>query len=136
MENVEAITAGTVTADDVTINALEETLYLQGLDPIIGLDRPSRSYLQVLAKDSTLLGANAIAVMIGEQEEVITSVIEPFLLSSVEATAKVSGKTVNIAGALAERTPHGRAITETGVQYLQYCKELQETAGWFPGEKL
>lgn len=101
--------------------------FLKGIDPFIGLDRASRRYLHVLMSGKPT-GADTIATMIGETKETVRGLIEPFLFSDISFMGN--------SGAFVTVTPRGRMITELGQQYLQQCRDLQISRGWFMGEKI
>ena len=110
----------------------EGILFLQSIDPWIGLDASSRAYLSVLSRHTTL-GERALAAMIHEELSTIKNDIEPFLLSDVPFPAATGAIQE---GAFVEITTRGRAITALGRQYLDMCRRLQKERGWFEGEKI
>ena len=84
-------------------NTVVEAMSLFGIDTA-GLDRVDRQILELLAtKFSTRpVGLSTLAVAIGEEQDTIEAVIEPYLIRS---------------GFIA-RTPRGREITQAGREHL------------------
>lgn len=72
-------------------------LDLFGVDGL-GLDVTGRAILEVLARTSGPVGLSAVAATLGESEDTISGMYEPFLLRS----------------GLIERTPRGRRLTPKG----------------------
>lgn len=124
-----------VSGDDLNLVNLEKTIKCLELDPIIGLDRSSRHYLNVLyGEKGKPIGARSLAAMINQQEVNLINMIEPFLTQpEIEIPSLVSDET--IIGPLVKVTRGGRVLTESATAYLKICKNLQKNHGWFPSER-
>ena len=120
---------------EVTSDCVDLMVKMYGLDPIIGLDRPSRMYLNALISENRPMGASVLATLINEQEETVENFIEPFLLSDINVEATINGNSYKLNGALVRATRSGREITKTGRDFLTYCWMLQ-SEGWLAGEKV
>lgn len=122
-------------SSDLNIKALEKTIKCLELDPIIGLDRSSRHYLNVLfGEGGKAIGSRSLASMLNQQEINLINMIEPFLTQpEVEIPDPDTGKT--IIGPLVKVTRGGRVPTDSTEAYLKICKNLQKNHGWFPGER-
>lgn len=135
MQVITANTVGTIGASNITVGVVETLADLHSIDPIVGLDRSSRSYLVTLANENRPVGVSGIAALINEQEDTVKVMVEPFLLSYLNISSTVDNRIYSIHGPLAKMTRSGREITPMGLQYLEYCSELQEK-GWLVGERL
>ncbi len=124
-----------VSSDDLSLINLEKTIKSLELDPIIGLDRSSRHYLNVLCGEKGKpIGSRSLASMINQQEINLINMIEPFLTQpEIEIPSPVSDEL--IIGPLVKVTRGGRVPTESATAYLKICKNLQKNHGWFPGER-
>ena len=122
-----------VVASDLTLNVLTQTVQSLDMDPMLGLDRPYRDYLNVLQNEKGKpIGLRSLSAMCHQQEVTLLNAIEPFLLlPNIELPVDDSNV---ISGSLAKVTRGGRAATPSPVAYLRACKNLQENHGWFPGE--
>ena len=124
-----------VHSDDLTLQALEKTIKNLDLDPILGLDKSSRQYLNTLVGEGGRpIGSRALASMINQQETNLTNMIEPFLIQpDIEIPNPNTGEIMY--GALVKITRGGRVPTDLTTAYLKICKNLQKNHGWFPGER-
>lgn len=122
-----------VVASDLTLDVLTQTVQSLDMDPMLGLDRPFRDYLNVLQNEKGKpIGLRSLSAMCHQQEVTLLNAIEPFLLlPNIELPVDDSNV---ISGSLAKVTRGGRAATPSTVAYLRACKNLQENHGWFPGE--
>jgi Holliday junction DNA helicase RuvB len=132
MESIESQVRGKITSDDITLSHLEKLVKLLSIDPYIGLDRMTRQYLVILASETHPLGISTLVSMLNEQEDVVRTIVEPYLLNG---DIQVSGQTINLFGPFVKTSRAGREITPNGKKYLDYCRELQ-SHNWFPNEKL
>jgi Holliday junction DNA helicase RuvB len=132
----EASYSGKINSNMLDMDMLFNTLRLEQIDPIIGLDRPSRKYIVTLLKERVPIGSRSLANMIQEQESTLTEMIEPFLISDINMEYRDSqGNQKQIVEPFAKITPKGRIATQSGFTYLKLCKVLQ-TQGWFSEESL
>jgi Holliday junction resolvasome RuvABC ATP-dependent DNA helicase subunit len=124
-----------VISSDLNLRALEKTIKSLELDPVIGLDRSSRHYLNVLhGEGGKAIGSRSLASMINQQEINLINMIEPFLTQpDVEIINPNTGK--SLIGPLVKITRSGRVPTDSTESYLRICKNLQLNHGWFPGER-
>ena len=122
-----------VVASDLTLEVLTQTVQSLDMDPLLGLDRPFRDYLNVLQNEKGKpIGLRSLSAMCHQQEVTLLNAIEPFLLlPNIELPIDENNV---VTGALAKVTRGGRAATPSTVAYLRACKNLQEIHGWFPGE--
>ena len=122
-----------VVASDLTLDVLTQTVQSLDMDPILGLDRPFRDYLNVLQSEKGKpVGLRSLSAMCHQQEVTLLNAIEPFLLlPNIELPTDDSNI---ITGSLTKVTRGGRAATPSTLAYLRACKNLQENHGWFPGE--
>ena len=94
----------------VTVQTAREGLRRVGVDKM-GLSEMDRRILQVLARNSGRpVGLKTIAAVVGEQEDTIEDVYEPFLIRQ----------------GLLERTARGRAATAEGLQVVRNHLEGEE----------
>ena len=122
-----------VVASDLTIDVLTQTVQSLDLDPMLGLDRPFREYLNVLqGEQGKPIGVRSLAAMCNQQEITLLNAIEPFLLLPNIELPTDDDET--IIGPLSKVTRGGRVATPSTLVYLRACKNLQENYGWFPGE--
>jgi Holliday junction resolvasome RuvABC ATP-dependent DNA helicase subunit len=124
-----------VISTDLSLKNLEKTIKSLELDPVIGLDRSSRHYLNTLqGEGGKAIGSRSLASMINQQETNLINMIEPFLTQpDVEIINPRTGS--NMIGPLVKITRGGRVPTESTAAYLRICKNLQTNHGWFPGER-
>lgn len=124
-----------VQSEMLNLQMLEKTIKILELDPIIGLDKSSRQYLNVLQSEGgKAIGSRALSSMINQQETNLINMIEPFLLQpSIEIPNPATGGVIS--GSLVKITRGGRVPTELTSVYLKLCKNLQVNHGWFPGER-
>ena len=122
-----------VVASDLTLNVLTQTVQSLDMDPMLGLDRPYRDYLNVLQNEKGKpIGLRSLSAMCHQQEVTLLNAIEPFLLLP---NIELPIDDINlITGPLAKVTRGGRVATDSSLAYLRSCKNLQENHGWFPGE--
>ncbi len=122
-----------VVASDLTLDVLTQTVQSLDMDPMLGLDRPFREYLNVLQNENGKpIGLRSLSAMCHQQEVTLLNSIEPFLLlPNIELPIDENNV---IVGPLAKVTRGGRAATPSTVAYLRACKNLQQNHGWFPGE--
>jgi Holliday junction DNA helicase RuvB len=131
---------GSVTSQPLGVDAVLTMAFLNGLDPIIGLDYSSRRYLVgLVGQGGKPVGSRMLAILANEEEENVTRRIEPALarpftfdVSEGEGDEKV---TETITGALIEQTPRGRIATAATHAYLKMLRQWQ-AVGWFDGEDL
>ncbi len=92
---------GLVAVSAIVIASKETKL---GLDLQGGLDRSDRNLLDVIAGkfDGGPVGLSTLAVAIGEEQDTIEDVLEPYLLQQ----------------GLLKRTPRGRVLTERAYEHL------------------
>jgi Holliday junction DNA helicase RuvB len=120
-----------VSGRQLTVFLLSKSLFVQGIDPIIGLDRTSRKYLQILLSEGVALGLISLVALVNEQPETIKTMIEPYLMNEIDLP--VDGHIMR--GPFVKMTKKGRIAIKTAAKYLELCLELQKQ-GWFVGEKL
>jgi len=89
--------------DQLDVETVVEAMRVFGIDSA-GLDRVDRQILELLATKFSArpVGLSTLAVAIGEEQDTIEAVIEPYLIRS---------------GFIA-RTPRGREITDAGLGHL------------------
>ena len=131
----EAETPGKVLPSMLTMKLVNKMLKFEQLDPIIGLDIPSRKYLIELIKEDGFLGADTLARMINEQEITVRSMIEPFLLSNIELKYMENGAVKTEIGSFVRITKKGRQSLDIAKSYMKICQDLQKS-GWFANESL
>lgn len=136
MDVAEAATPGKVTPNVLTKKLLYATLKYENIDPIIGLDYPSRRYLKELAKENGPLGEDTIARMINEQNSTVRSMIEPFLLSEITLKyTQIGTGEIEETGSFISITKKGRVANQIAITYLKLCQKLQDQ-DWFKNECL
>jgi holliday junction DNA helicase RuvB len=94
----------------VTGALAESTLRRLGIDEN-GLVETDRRILQAISRGGGAVGLKTIAVAVGEDEETVEDVYEPFLLTEGWIT----------------RTPRGRRLTERAVRWLESGKRGKDT---------
>lgn len=133
MINIASCTQNNSLNPDLDFDVLTLTCQSLNIDPILGLDRPYREYLNVLHNEKGKpIGAKTLATMCNQQEITLINTIEPFLL--MPNTEVPINDEDTLVGPLAKVTRGGRVSTQSTFAYLQACKNLQENHGWFPGE--
>jgi Holliday junction DNA helicase RuvB len=122
-------------AGDLNVEMLKKTIKCLELDPILGLDRSARNYLNTLfGEKGKAIGSRSLAAMINQQEVNLLNMIEPFLTQpEIEVPDPYTGEP--IFGPLVKITRQGRVPTDSTAAYLSICKNLQQNHGWFPGER-
>jgi len=87
----------------VSLPVTKEALALLEIDEL-GLDAVDRRVLEAMIEqfDGGPVGLSTLAQVVGEEEQTLEEVIEPFLLQ----------------GGLIKRTPRGRMVTEAGVGHI------------------
>lgn len=136
IEVADGLTTRELTPSDINSDLLDELLRLQGLDPVIGLDRLTRRYLSVLVTESRPFGVNALANILNEQPETITGMIESFLTGNlIDTEYEYNGHNIVLEGPFVRITRMGRQITDSGREYLKLCVMLQSD-GWMINEKI
>jgi Holliday junction resolvasome RuvABC ATP-dependent DNA helicase subunit len=120
---------------DLNIEMLQKTIKCLELDPILGLDRSARNYLNTLfGEKGKAIGSRSLAAMINQQEVNLLNMIEPFLTQpEIEVPDPYTGQA--LIGPLVKITRQGRVPTDSTSAYLNICKNLQKNHGWFPGER-
>ncbi len=89
-------------ATRITFAHAGEMLAMMGIDEI-GLDATDRKILELLSRTpGRAIGVKTIAVTVGETDDTVEEVYEPFLIRQ----------------GFLEKTPRGRVITESGLRYL------------------
>lgn len=141
MELAEASVKGPVAPSHLTLQLVEKLLRLQRIDPVLGLDATTRKYLVALVSERTAVGVKTLATLVGEQQETLTSMIEPFLMQSVDLPVWVKQpdgtKTREVRrGPMVKATRRGRQATTIAKNYVEMCRGAQKNAGWFPNENL
>lgn len=94
-------TAEVADAPKLTIELTEITLANLGIDAM-GLEETDRKILRCLARSNTPTGIKTIAAAVGEEDDTIESVYEPYLLSIGFLT----------------KTPRGRMLSEAGRKHI------------------
>jgi Holliday junction DNA helicase RuvB len=94
----------------VTAALAESTLRRLGIDEN-GLVETDRRILRALGRGGGPVGLKTVAVAVGEDEETVEDVYEPFLLTEGWIT----------------RTPRGRRLTERAVRWLESASRGKET---------
>lgn len=90
--------------DSITVDIVEETLKLLGIDKL-GLEKIDRTLLTSLLTNfgGGPIGLSTLAASISEDETTISEVYEPFLMKN----------------GLIQRTSRGRVLTEKGLKYVE-----------------
>jgi Holliday junction DNA helicase RuvB len=135
MDLAEATTVGRVSVQDLTMKLLYQTLRYEKIDPIIGLDIVSRSYIVALLKQKKPVGFETLANLTKEQPSTVKSMIEPFLLSDIELTYVENAEEKVIVSNFVSITREGRVALPPAFTYIKLCQTLQEK-GWFKDESL
>ena len=92
----------------MTMEHFEQTVQLEQIDTL-GLDADQQRYLAALAKrDGQPIRLHTLESVLGIHRRTIQDVVEQFLLRM----------------ALIERTPHGRVITQHGLEHLRKKSEV------------
>jgi len=86
-------------ADSRVVNLTCDSL---GIDSA-GLDTTSRKYLSILINRSEPIALNTLVSLLGEEEDVVEDMVEPYLMSI----------------GFIEKTPRGRVATDAGRQHLK-----------------
>lgn len=133
MEVIEAKTTGKIVSADLDNASLMTTLKFMGIDPILGLDKITRSYLAACIRVNKPMGAKHIGSMINQQETTILNYIEPFLLTDIEFSIESSGVSIN--GPFIKIGKTGRYATENAHHYIKIMQQFQKK-GWFTDENL
>lgn len=115
---------GNIMSADIKMQYINTLVNLLSVDPIIGLDRISRNYLEAIETENRPLGPEIVATLINEQECTVKDMIEPFLLSKINIKTSVNGVIYDINGPLVKATKGGRDLTELGHTYLNACRQL------------
>lgn len=131
----ESETPGKVLPSMLDMKLVNRMLKFEQLDPIIGLDIPTRKYLMELIKEDGFLGAETLARMINEQEITVRSMIEPFLFTDIELRYMENGSLKTEIGPFVRITKKGRQSLDIAKMYIKICKDLQKS-GWFSTESL
>ena len=142
MDMVEGCTPDKVMPRDMTMPLLERTLRGLEVDPMLGMDRPTRQYINtLLTAEGKPLGLRALSSMTRLEQSTIEYMIEPFLtfpdLELPVSQKEEDGEWVTImnVGPMVKITRLGRVPTKAAVDYVRMCKLAQSTQGWFPGER-
>ena len=133
MINIASCKFPSVSGEEIDLDILTQTCQSLDIDPILGLDRPFRQYLNILqGENGKPIGARTLAAMCNQQEVSLINSIEPFLLMpNIEVPVNEEN---TLTGPLTKITRGGRVSTQSTLAYLRACKNLQENHGWFPGE--
>ena len=122
-----------VEGSDLNLDNLTLTCKSLDIDPIIGLDRSFRDYLNILQNEKgKAIGVRSLASMCNQQEVTLLNYIEPVTMQTNIEIPVDDEKT--IIGPLSKVTRGGRVATQSTLAYLRACKHLQDNHGWFPGE--
>lgn len=131
----EAQTSGKLKSEMLTNKLVIDMLKFEKIDPLIGLDLPSRRYLVELIREGRPVGSRTLSNYIGEQESTVTSMIEPFLFSEIELQYMENGELVKEIGPFVRITGKGRLPLDIAKNYILMCQNLQKS-GWFKNESL
>jgi Holliday junction DNA helicase RuvB len=122
-----------VTAEDLTLDNLTKTCQSLDMDPVIGLDRPFRDYLNILQNENGKpVGVRTLAAMCNQQEVTLLNQLEPVLMQN-NIEIPINDDNI-ITGPLVKVTRGGRVATPSTLAYLKACKNLQTNHDWFKGE--
>ena len=126
-------TKGSYDESILTMDALTQTCKSLDIDPVLGLDRPFRDYLNILqSEQGKPIGLKTLSTMCKQQDITVSNTIEPFLM--LPNTEVPFNENNILTGPLVKVTRGGRVATQSASAYLRACKFLQENHGWFPGE--
>ena len=148
MDIAESSTPHRVKPEMLTMQMVNKMLKYENLDPLIGLDYSSRTYLVKLLSqqpqkddnpDAQLfepkgVGIDTLANLCKEQKPTLSSMIEPFLMSDIEMSyIDENRQEVKLVSPFVRITKDGRIPLKAAYKYIKICRTLQKQ-GWFSNE--